>query len=488
MGTTTMGVKLDEATRDRIKSAAQRIDRTPHWLIKQAIFNYLERLENGSDIPEIPATAAAGQAEADDIMPQLQEESHQPFLEFAEQILPQSVNRAAITAAYRRPETEAVPMLLEQARLPADLAKATHKMAYDIAEKLRNQKSANGRAGMVQGLLQEFSLSSQEGVALMCLAEALLRIPDKPTRDALIRDKISNGNWHSHLGRSPSLFVNAATWGLLFTGKLVATHNEANLSRSLNRIIGKSGEPLIRKGVDMAMRLMGEQFVTGETIAEALANARKLEDKGFRYSYDMLGEAALTEADAQAYLVSYQQAIHAIGKASNGRGIYEGPGISIKLSALHPRYSRAQYERVMEELYPRLLSLTLQARQYDIGINIDAEEADRLEISLDLLEKLCFEPQLAGWNGIGFVIQAYQKRCPFAIDAVIDMAQRSRRRLMIRLVKGAYWDSEIKRAQMDGLEGYPVLHPQGLHRRFLPGLRPQTAGGAKPDLSAVRYP
>ncbi|MGL6018838.1 MAG: bifunctional proline dehydrogenase/L-glutamate gamma-semialdehyde dehydrogenase PutA, partial [Gibbsiella quercinecans] len=351
---------------------------------------------------------------------------------------------------------ETVAMLLEQARLPADQAEATHRMAYRIAEKLRNQKNANGRAGMVQGLLQEFSLSSQEGVALMCLAEALLRIPDKPTRDALIRDKISTGNWHSHLGHSPSLFVNAATWGLLFTGKLVATHNEANLSRSLNRIISKSGEPLIRKGVDMAMRLMGEQFVTGETIAEALANARRLEDKGFRYSYDMLGEAALTEADAQAYLVSYQQAINAIGKASNGRGIYEGPGISIKLSALHPRYSRAQYERVMEELYPRLLALTLMARQYDIGINIDAEEADRLELSLDLLEKLCFEPQLAGWNGIGFVIQAYQKRCPLVIDALIDMAARSRRRLMIRLVKGAYWDSEIKRAQIDGLEGYPV--------------------------------
>lgn len=188
--------------------------------------------------------------------------------------------------------------------------------AYQLADKLRNQKTASGRAGMVQGLLQEFSLSSQEGVALMCLAEALLRIPDKATRDALIRDKISNGNWHSHIGRSPSLFVNAATRGLLFTGKLVSTHNEANLSRSLNRIIGKSGEPLIRKGVDMAMRLMGEQFVTGETIAEALANARKLEDKGFRYSYDMLGEAALTAADAQAYMVSYQQAIHAIGKAS----------------------------------------------------------------------------------------------------------------------------------------------------------------------------
>ncbi|EOC1462739.1 trifunctional transcriptional regulator/proline dehydrogenase/L-glutamate gamma-semialdehyde dehydrogenase, partial [Cronobacter sakazakii] len=183
---------------------------------------------------------------------------------------------------------------------------------------------------------------------------------------------------------------------------------------------------------------------------------RKLEEKGFRYSYDMLGEAALTAADAQAYMVSYQQAIHAIGKASNGRGIYEGPGISIKLSALHPRYSRAQYDRVMEELYPRLKSLTLLARQYDIGINIDAEEADRLEISLDLLEKLCFEPELAGWNGIGFVIQAYQKRCPFVIDYLIDLATRSRRRLMIRLVKGAYWDSEIKRAQMEGLEGYPV--------------------------------
>ncbi|MDI6424774.1 trifunctional transcriptional regulator/proline dehydrogenase/L-glutamate gamma-semialdehyde dehydrogenase [Cronobacter dublinensis] len=455
MGTTTMGVKLDDATRERIKAAATRIDRTPHWLIKQAIFNYLEQLENSDGLPELPALLAGAANESEEVaVPP--EESHQPFLEFAEQIQPQSVSRAAITAAWRRAETDAVPMLLEQARLPQPVAEKTHQLAWSLAEKLRNQKTASGRAGMVQSLLQEFSLSSQEGVALMCLAEALLRIPDKATRDALIRDKISNGNWHSHIGRSPSLFVNAATWGLLFTGRLVSTHNEASLSRSLNRIIGKSGEPLIRKGVDMAMRLMGEQFVTGETIAEALANARKLEEKGFRYSYDMLGEAALTAADAQAYMVSYQQAIHAIGKASNGRGIYEGPGISIKLSALHPRYSRAQYDRVMEELYPRLKSLTLLARQYDIGINIDAEEADRLEISLDLLEKLCFEPELAGWNGIGFVIQAYQKRCPFVIDYLIDLATRSRRRLMIRLVKGAYWDSEIKRAQMEGLEGYPV--------------------------------
>ncbi|QYX52249.1 trifunctional transcriptional regulator/proline dehydrogenase/L-glutamate gamma-semialdehyde dehydrogenase [Pseudomonas sp. S07E 245] len=453
MATTTLGVKLDDPTRERLKAAAQSIDRTPHWLIKQAIFNYLEKLEGGATLHEINGHGANLSDDAGEVQP---EHSHQCFLEFAESILPQSVLRAAITSAYRRPEQEMVPMLLEQARLTTAQAEATNKLASGIAEKLRNQKSASGRAGIVQGLLQEFSLSSQEGVALMCLAEALLRIPDKGTRDALIRDKISTGNWHPHLGNSPSLFVNAATWGLLLTGKLVSTHNESGLTSSLTRIIGKSGEPMIRKGVDMAMRLMGEQFVTGETIAEALANASRFESKGFRYSYDMLGEAALTEHDAQKYLASYEQAIHSIGKASHGRGIYEGPGISIKLSALHPRYSRAQYERVMDELYPRLLSLTLLAKQYDIGLNIDAEEADRLELSLDLLERLCFEPSLTGWNGIGFVIQAYQKRCPYVIDSVIDLAKRSRHRLMIRLVKGAYWDSEIKRAQVEGLEGYPV--------------------------------
>ncbi|PBQ16263.1 trifunctional transcriptional regulator/proline dehydrogenase/L-glutamate gamma-semialdehyde dehydrogenase [Pseudomonas congelans] len=453
MATTTLGVKLDDPTRERLKAAAHSIDRTPHWLIKQAIFNYLEKLESGATLMELNGVAGKDNEDRGELV---EDAGLQCFLDFAESIQPQSVLRAAITSAYRRPEQEVVPMLLEQARLSAPVAEATNKMAASIAEKLRNQKSAGGRAGIVQGLLQEFSLSSQEGVALMCLAEALLRIPDKGTRDALIRDKISNGNWQPHLGNSPSLFVNAATWGLLLTGRLVATHNEAGLTSSLSRIIGKSGEPMIRKGVDMAMRLMGEQFVTGETIGEALANASRFEAKGFRYSYDMLGEAALTEHDAQKYLASYEQAIHSIGKASHGRGIYEGPGISIKLSALHPRYSRAQYERVMDELYPRLLSLTLLAKQYDIGLNIDAEEADRLELSLDLLERLCFEPQLTGWNGIGFVIQAYQKRCPYVIDYVIDLARRSRHRLMIRLVKGAYWDSEIKRAQVEGLEGYPV--------------------------------
>jgi RHH-type proline utilization regulon transcriptional repressor/proline dehydrogenase/delta 1-pyrroline-5-carboxylate dehydrogenase len=364
--------------------------------------------------------------------------------------------RTAISALTRTPEPELLPGLLDAARLPPAQAAAAQTLALRIARGVRQRARDAGRAGLVQGLLQEFALSSQEGVALMCLAEALLRIPDVATRDALIRDKISHGNWQQHLGQSPSLFVNAATWGLLLTGKLVATHSDAGLTTALRRVVGRGGEPLIRKGVDLAMRLMGEQFVTGETIQQALSNARAREAQGFRYSYDMLGEAAMTAADAALYLDAYEQAIHAIGQASAGRGIYEGPGISIKLSALHPRYVRAQVERVQAELYPRLLQLALLAKRYDIGLNIDAEESDRLELSLDLLERLCFEPALSGWNGIGFVIQAYQKRCPAVVDWMVDLARRSQHRLMIRLVKGAYWDSEIKRAQLDGQRGYPV--------------------------------
>ena len=379
-----------------------------------------------------------------------------PFLAFAQGIQPQSALRAAITAATRRPEPECLSWLLDQARLPEPPATQAVALATQLAARLRQAPAGSGRETLVQGLIQEFSLSSQEGIALMCLAEALLRIPDAATRDALIRDKISHGNWQSHLGQSRSLFVNAATWGLLLTGKLVATHTETGLSSALARLIGKSGEPVIRKGVDMAMRLMGEQFVTGETIDEALAHAQPREAQGFRYSFDMLGEAAMTEADALRYFNAYAQAIHAIGSASAGRGVLAGPGISIKLSALHPRYSRAQAARVMNELYPRLLDLARLACRYDIGLNIDAEEAERLELSLDLLERLCFEPELARWQGIGFVVQAYQKRCPYVIDYLIDVARRSGHRLMVRLVKGAYWDSEIKRAQVDGLDGYPV--------------------------------
>ena len=370
--------------------------------------------------------------------------------------LERSPLRDAIGAIARRSEPELLPGLVAQARLDDAGAHEVHELALRIARGVRERARERGRAGLVQGLLQEFALSSHEGVALMCLAEALLRVPDAATRDALIRDKIAPGNWQSHLGGSPSLFVNAATWGLLVTGKLVATHRDTGLTAALRRNVGFGGEPLIRKGVDLAMRMMGEQFVAGQTIELALAAARKREAEGFRYSYDMLGEAAMTAADAERYQHAYEAAIDAIGRASAGRGIYEGPGISIKLSALHPRYSRAKVERVMAEMYPQLLRLAEHARAHDIGLNIDAEEADRCELSLELLERLCHEPSMAGWNGIGFVVQAYLKRCPAVVEYLVDLARRSRRRLMVRLVKGAYWDSEIKHAQVDGEDGYPV--------------------------------
>jgi RHH-type proline utilization regulon transcriptional repressor/proline dehydrogenase/delta 1-pyrroline-5-carboxylate dehydrogenase len=448
MAATTIGVKIDDGLRARIKAAADTQGRTPHWLIKQAILATLDQLDNGASLTA-PHDDRADADAPDEPMAAVP----QPFLEFAQAVQPQSVLRAAITSAYRRPEPDCVPMLLAQATpAPADAA-ATATLARRLVEALRSK----GQRGAVDGLVQEYALSSQEGVALMCLAEALLRIPDRPTRDALIRDKIGAGDWRAHLGHSASLFVNAATWGLLITGRLTATNSEAGLSAALTRLIGRGGEPLVRKGVDIAMRMMGEQFVTGQTIAEALARSRKMEAIGFRYSYDMLGEAAMTAEDARHYYADYEQAIHAIGRAAAGRGIYEGPGISIKLSALHPRYSRAQRDRAMAELLPRITALAVLARSYDIGLNIDAEEADRLELSLDLLEALCFDPSLARWNGIGFVVQAYQKRAPFVIDHLIDLARRSGRRLMVRLVKGAYWDSEIKRAQQDGLEGFPVF-------------------------------
>ena len=378
-----------------------------------------------------------------------------PFKEFAQGVQAQSALRARITDACRRPETECLPPLLADASLPPAEAQAARALARELVVALRRKKLDSG--GSVAGLIQEYSLSSQEGIALMCLAEALLRIPDSATRDAMIRDKISTADWQAHLGNSPSLFVNAATWGLLITGRLTATTSEGGLTAAITRIIGRGGEPLIRKGVDLGLRMMGEQFVTGQTIEEAISNSRAMEAKGFRYSYDCLGEAAVTGADAQRYYADYERAIHAIGAAAGGRGVYEGPGISVKLSALHPRYSRSQLERVHSELLPRLKNLALLARRYDIALNIDAEEADRLEISLDLLEALCFDAELAGWNGIGFVLQAYQKRCHYVIDWVIDLARRSKHRLMIRLVKGAYWDSEIKRAQVDGLADFPVF-------------------------------
>jgi RHH-type proline utilization regulon transcriptional repressor/proline dehydrogenase/delta 1-pyrroline-5-carboxylate dehydrogenase len=339
--------------------------------------------------------------------------------------------REAIARATRLPEAQALAPLLALARQSEAAAARTDALARQLVSGLREGPAQggragsplSGRAGRVQSLMQEYALSSEEGVALMCLAEALLRIPDAATRDALIRDKIGRGDWQQHVGQSGSLFVNAASWGLLLTGKLVATHSEGQMLGALTRLVGKGSEPLIRQGVQLAMQMLGEQFVTGETIDEALQRAREMEAKGFRYSYDMLGEAALTGADAQRYLKAYENAIHAIGRAARGQGVTNGPGISIKLSALHPRYSRAQRSRVMAELLPRVLQLTELARRYDIGLNIDAEEADRLDLSLDLLQALCEAPSLQGWHGIGFVIQAYGKRCPYVIDFLVDLAR-----------------------------------------------------------------
>ncbi|WP_422632693.1 trifunctional transcriptional regulator/proline dehydrogenase/L-glutamate gamma-semialdehyde dehydrogenase [Sphingobium sp.] len=375
-----------------------------------------------------------------------------PFATFAPPIRDQSALRQSITAAYRQDEAEALAPSIAAATMPD----ATRAAIADTARALVTALRANHKGTGVEGLVQEYALSSQEGVALMCLAEALLRIPDNDTRDALIRDKIANGDWSAHLGGDKSLFVNAATWGLVVTGKLVGSVDDRGLGAALTRLVARAGEPVIRRGVDLAMRMMGEQFVTGETIKQALKRAKEMEARGFSYSYDMLGEAATTAADAHRYFADYDAAIHAIGKASNGRGIYAGPGISIKLSALHPRYVRAQADRVMGELLLRVKTLALLAKRYDIGLNIDAEEADRLELSLDLLESLALDTDLAGWNGLGFVVQGYGKRCPFVIDWIVDLARRADRRIMVRLVKGAYWDAEIKRAQVDGLADFPV--------------------------------
>ncbi|HDR1920225.1 TPA: bifunctional proline dehydrogenase/L-glutamate gamma-semialdehyde dehydrogenase PutA [Pasteurella multocida] len=371
------------------------------------------------------------------------------------QLLPKLTSlREPLSQHYRIDETTLVQKLLSDAEIPSDLQTKIQQLARKLVENVRN---ARQNASGVDALMHEFSLSSQEGVALMCLAEALLRIPDKATADKLIRDKISKGNWRSHIGQSPSMFVNAAAWGLLITGKLVLTHSEQQLSSSLTKLIAKGGEPLIRKGVEVAMRLLGKQFVTGETIEQAIKNGEKRFQQGFRYSYDMLGEAALTEEDAARYYQDYVDSIHAVGQRSSGLGVYAASGVSIKLSAIHPRYSLSQHQRVIDELYPKVKQLFLLAKQYDIGLNIDAEEADRLDISLDLVDRLLADPDLAHFNGIGLVVQAYQKRCIFVIDYLIEQARKHQHKIMVRLVKGAYWDSEIKRAQTDGAEGYPVF-------------------------------
>jgi len=353
-----------------------------------------------------------------------------------------------------------VAELLHDLPLAPDRWEAARRQARCWIEALRGQRS---RGSGVDALMREFSLSSQEGVALMCLAEALARIPDRATADALIRDKLAQGDWRAHVGASRSIFVNAAAWGLMVTGKLVATHSEAGMSAAVNRLIARGGEPLIRAGVDIAMRLLGQQFVLGRSIEQALARARDAGQRGYRHSYDMLGEAALTAGDAQRYLDAYAHAIEVIGAgacdAAAGRAVdlHARPGISVKLSALHPRFTVLQRGRVLRELLPRLQELCRLARRAGIGLNIDAEESERLELTLELFAHLLGDPGLAGWDGLGIVVQAYQRRALPLVDWLAEAAGQSRRRIMVRLVKGAYWDSEIKRAQVEGQEDFPVF-------------------------------
>lgn len=308
--------------------------------------------------------------------------------------------------------------------------------------------------GLMEVFLAEYGLSTDEGVALMCLAEALLRVPDADTIDALIEDKIAPSDWGKHLGKSTSSLVNASTWALMLTGKVL--DEERSPIGALRGAIKRLGEPVIRTAVSRAMKEMGRQFVLGETIESAMNRAAGMEAKGYTYSYDMLGEAARTEADASRYHLAYSKAISAIAAACHSDDIRKNPGISVKLSALHPRYELAHEHSVMESLVPRLKALALLAKAAKMGLNVDAEEADRLSLSLEVIEAVVSDPALAGWDGFGVVVQAYGPRTGLAIDALHEMAEKYDRRFMVRLVKGAYWDTEIKRAQVEGVDGFPV--------------------------------
>ncbi len=375
-------------------------------------------------------------------------------LVFTAPLPPETPLRAAIRDAHRLDEMEADARILAAADMPLEAREHIAATARRLVDTVRRERL--GKGGL-DAFLHEYALSSPEGVALMCLAEALLRIPDAETVDKLIRDKIAAADWHSHLGHSGSLFVNASTWALMLTGRLLRPENENDVGDALRRLIARSSEPVWRQAVTAAMRILAGQFVMGRTIEEALDRAREPERHGYRHSYDMLGEAARTMPDAERYHAAYAHAIAAIGGAAAGASVEAAPGISVKLSALHPRYEIAQHERIARELLSVLLGLARQARDAGIGFTIDAEEADRLEPMLDIVEALALAPELAGWDGLGLAVQAYQKRALPLVDWLADLARRANRRLMVRLVKGAYWDTEIKRAQERGLAGYPVF-------------------------------
>ncbi|KAF0116071.1 MAG: proline dehydrogenase / delta 1-pyrroline-5-carboxylate dehydrogenase [Rhodobacteraceae bacterium] len=349
-------------------------------------------------------------------------------------------------------ETALVQRLVAEAALDSPSRAAIVAEGADLVKRIR----ASARPGLMEVFLAEYGLSTDEGIALMCLAEALLRVPDAETMDALIEDKIAPSDWGRHLGKSASSLVNASTWALMLTGK-VLDDREGGIAGALRGAVRRLGEPVIRTAVSRAMKEMGRNFVLGETIDKAMDRAEELESKGYTYSYDMLGEAARTEADARRYHLSYSRAITGIARAAKGNDIRTNPGISVKLSALHPRYEVAKRDRVMEELVPRVRALASLAKAAGLGFNIDAEEADRLALSLEVIEATLSDPALKGWDGFGVVVQAYGRRAGAVIDWLHALAVRLDRKIMVRLVKGAYWDAEVKRAQVMGLESFPVF-------------------------------
>jgi RHH-type proline utilization regulon transcriptional repressor/proline dehydrogenase/delta 1-pyrroline-5-carboxylate dehydrogenase len=356
---------------------------------------------------------------------------------------------------HRIDEETLVEELIAKARFTASEQQGIRQRATPLVQTVRDQRL---KSGGIDAFLTTYDLSSREGVVLMCLAEALLRIPDADTVDRLIRDKIGSTEWQKRLGASHSTFVNAGTWALMLTGQIVNLDTaQRNLSGILRRLVSRTGEPVIRQAVTTAMRILGKQFVMGRNINEALERARSAEKAGYRHSYDMLGEAARTSADALRYFDSYSKAIAAIGDSASGRPPFIAPSISIKLSALHPRYEVANEERVRRELLPAIKALAVRAKARNIGLTIDAEEAERLELSMGLIEALATDHELLGWNGLGLAIQAYQKRALPLLDWLADVAHRGQRRLLVRLCKGAYWDAEIKIAQERGHSDYPVF-------------------------------
>ncbi|WP_415182788.1 bifunctional proline dehydrogenase/L-glutamate gamma-semialdehyde dehydrogenase PutA [Phaeovulum sp.] len=358
----------------------------------------------------------------------------------------------AIETGNLQPEAPLLRTLTAGAALDAAARTRITARGADLVRQIR----ADAKPGLMEVFLSEYGLSTEEGIALMCLAEALLRVPDAETMDALIEDKIAPSNWGRHLGKSASSLVNASTWALMLTGR-VLEDKEPGVVGHLRAAVRRLGEPVIRVAVGRAMKEMGRQFVLGETITAAMSRAEKREAEGYSYSYDMLGEAAKTAHDASRYEASYAAAITSIAKGCKGSDVRANPGISVKLSALHPRYEVAQEARVMAELVPVVRRLARMAAKAGMGFNIDAEEADRLVLSLKVIGAVLADPDLKGWDGFGVVVQAYGRRAGAVIDWLHATAKRLDRRIMVRLVKGAYWDAEIKRAQVLGLEDFPVF-------------------------------